>query len=138
MVFVFKFQGPWSTEFISKTFPISKNGISSSMLWSTQEGFLKSDMTGENMETLLRNTDLQNTYITDISWFRDQLFLVTNQSNVLCYNISSGQSDWIPNLDNVGSLAVDWIGKKLYWSSPKQQLVSIIILLKTNYVVRTL
>lgn len=31
-------------------------------------------------------------------------------------------------MDNVGSMAVDWVGKKIYWSNPKQQLVSLVMM----------
>lgn len=41
------------------------------------------------------------------------------------FNITSTAKGYLPNMDNVGSLAVDWVGKKIYWSNPKQQLVSI-------------
>lgn len=69
---------------------------------------------------------LKNVYITDISWYRDKLYLVTNASTVMWYNATSHQMGQMPNMDNVGSLAVDWVGKKIYWSNPKQQLVCLI------------
>lgn len=72
-------------------------------------------------------TDLKNVYITDISWYRDKLYLVTNVSTVMWFNITSLEKGMMSNMENVGSLAVDWVGKKIYWSNPKQQLVSCII-----------
>lgn len=69
---------------------------------------------------------LKNVHITDISWYRDILYLVTNASTVMWYNITSHEEGFMPDMDNVGSLAVDWVGKKIYWSNPKQQLVSVI------------
>lgn len=39
------------------------------------------------------------------------------------FNTTSHEKGLMPNMENVGSLAVDWVGKKIYWSNPKQQLV---------------
>lgn len=68
--------------------------------------------------------NLKNLYITDISWYRDMIYLVTNASTVMWYNCTSTERGLLPALDNVASLAVDWVGHKIYWSNPKQQLVS--------------
>lgn len=80
-----------------------------------------------------RRAFLKNVYITDISWYRDKLYLVTNASTVMWYNTTSHQMGHVPNMDNVGSLAVDWVGKKIYWSNPKQQLVSLIKISRESY-----
>lgn len=46
------------------------------------------------------------------------------------YNITTRAKGIMPNMDDVGSLAVDFVGKKIYWSNPKQQLVTIIYIVK--------
>lgn len=69
--------------------------------------------------------DLKDILITDISWYQDKLYLVTNASTVMWFNTTSHEKGLMPNMENVGSLAVDWVGKKIYWSNPKQQLVSV-------------
>ena len=70
--------------------------------------------------------DLHSSFhITDIAWYRDKLYLVTNTTHVYWYNLTSHRSGHLREMDSVGSIAVDWIGKKLYWSNPKQQLVSL-------------
>lgn len=61
----------------------------------------------------------------DICWYRDILYLVTNTTKVYWYNMTSHEYGHLHNLDSVGSIAIDWLGKKLYWSNPKQQLVSV-------------
>lgn len=66
--------------------------------------------------------------ITDISWYKDKLYLVTNTSTVMWFNTTTNTLGTMHNMDNVGSLDVDWVGKKIYWSNPKQQLVSFIII----------
>ncbi|XP_045769581.1 proto-oncogene tyrosine-protein kinase ROS isoform X2 [Maniola jurtina] len=116
--------GPWSSEFIGKTLTSSPTTLQSTLLWSGPDGLLQTDLTGDNLQTLIHRTFLKNVYITDISWYRDKLYLVTNASTVMWYNTTSHETGVMPNMDNVGSLAVDWVGKKIYWSNPKQQLIT--------------
>ncbi|XP_069689840.1 proto-oncogene tyrosine-protein kinase ROS isoform X2 [Periplaneta americana] len=121
-------RGPWSSEFRGKTLKIPQDGKYASILWSAAEGLLKSDVTGENVETLIHNTNLKDIYgnyhITDIAWYKDKLYLVTNTTHVYWYNLTSHDTGQLREMDSVGSIAVDWIGKKLYWSNPKQQLIT--------------
>ncbi|CAK1585368.1 unnamed protein product [Parnassius mnemosyne] len=116
--------GPWSSEFVGKTFASSPTTLHSTLLWSGPDGLLQTDLTGDNLQTLIHRAHLKNLYITDISWYRDKLYLVTNASTVMWYNTTSHEKGLMPNMDNVGSLAVDWVGKKIYWSNPKQQLIT--------------
>ncbi|ERL89649.1 hypothetical protein D910_07014 [Dendroctonus ponderosae] len=48
---------------------------------------------------------------------------VTNGSNVYWFNLTSRQQGKLGDVGSVDSIAVDWIGRKLYWSNLKQQLV---------------
>lgn len=50
---------------------------------------------------------------------------MTNNSQVYWLNLTSRKHGRLIDVDSVGSLAVDWIGQKLYWSNLKQQLVVI-------------
>lgn len=141
--------GPWSSEFVGKTLASSPNTLHSTLLWSGPDGLLQTDLTGDNLQILIHRyskrlynnniknhhyvsvakhfhyfrAHLKNFHITDISWYRDKLYLVTNASTVMWYNTTSHEKGFMSNMDNVGSLAVDWVGKKIYWSNPKQQLV---------------
>lgn len=54
---------------------------------------------------------------------------MTNNSQVYWLNLTSRKQGRLIDVDSVGSLAVDWIGQKLYWSNLKQQLVVVLILL---------
>ncbi|XP_072932674.1 proto-oncogene tyrosine-protein kinase ROS [Epargyreus clarus] len=116
--------GPWSSEFVGKTLASSPTTLHSTLLWSGPDGLLQTDLTGDNLQTLIHRAHLKKFYITDISWYRDKLYLVTNASTVLWYNTTSHAMDLMSNMENVGSLAVDWVGKKIYWSNPKQQLIT--------------
>lgn len=118
------FTGPWSTEFVGKTLASTPNTLHSTLLWSGPDGLLQTDLTGDNLHTLIHRSHMKNFHITDISWYRDKLYLVTNASTVMWYNTTTHQEGLMHNMDNVGSMAVDWVGKKIYWSNPKQQLVS--------------
>ncbi|XP_014608086.1 PREDICTED: proto-oncogene tyrosine-protein kinase ROS isoform X1 [Polistes canadensis] len=117
-------RGPWSTEFRGRTL---RNGSRASILWSANEGLLKSDVTGENIDTLIYKTSLkesENTYhILDVSWYKDMLYIVGNNSALYQYNFTTHVKTKL-NIHSVGSVAVDWISKKLYWANPKQQIIT--------------
>ncbi|XP_032516846.2 proto-oncogene tyrosine-protein kinase ROS isoform X1 [Danaus plexippus] len=116
--------GPWSSEFVGKTLTSTPATLQSTLLLSGPDGLLQTDLTGDNLQTLIHRDHLENLHITDISWYRDKLYLVTNASTVMWYNTTTNEHGMMPNMDNVGSLAVDWVGKKIYWSNPKQQLIT--------------
>ncbi|XP_011687300.1 PREDICTED: proto-oncogene tyrosine-protein kinase ROS isoform X2 [Wasmannia auropunctata] len=117
-------RGPWSTEFRGRTL---RNGSHASILWSSNEGILRSDVTGENIDTLVNKAILQESenefHIVDVSWYKDVLYIVGNNSALYRYNISNHQKTKL-NIHSVGSVAVDWISKKLYWANPKQQIIT--------------
>lgn len=98
-------------------------------MWSSNEGILRSDVTGENIDTLINKACLKESenefHIVDISWYKDVLYIVGNNSALYRYNVSNHQKTKL-NIHSVGSVAVDWISKKLYWANPKQQIVNII------------
>ncbi|KAF7989871.1 hypothetical protein HCN44_008545 [Aphidius gifuensis] len=118
--------GPWSSEFNSKT--LHDNSYAS-ILWSANEGLLKSDVTGENIDTLiqkdtLNNNNINKNYIVDVSWYKDTLYIVDNNTYLYKYNISNNNIVKFNNINSVGSVAIDWIGKKIYWASPKQHIIT--------------
>ncbi|XP_043520805.1 proto-oncogene tyrosine-protein kinase ROS isoform X2 [Frieseomelitta varia] len=117
-------RGPWSTEFRGRTL---RHGSHASILWSANEGLLKSDVTGENIDTLIYKASLKEIevdyHIVDVSWYKDVLYIVGNNSALYRYNITSHQKTKM-NIHSVGSIAVDWISKKLYWANPKQQIIT--------------
>lgn len=108
-------------------FYIYRNDSHALILWSSNEGLLKSDVTGENINTLVYKARLKESenefHIADISWYKDELYIVGNNSALYRYNITSHQKTKL-NTYSVGSVAVDWIAKKVYWANPKQQIVN--------------
>nr|XP_012141859.1 PREDICTED: proto-oncogene tyrosine-protein kinase ROS isoform X2 [Megachile rotundata] len=117
-------RGPWSTEFRGQTL---RDGSHASILWSANEGLLRSDVTGENIDTLIYKASLKETetdyHIVDVTWYKDVLYIVGNNSVLYRYNITSHQKMKM-NIHSVGSVAVDWLSKKLYWANPKQQIIT--------------
>ncbi|KOB74270.1 Tyrosine-protein kinase receptor, partial [Operophtera brumata] len=111
-------------QFVGKTLESSPTTLHSTLLWSGPDGLLQTDLTGDNLHTLIHRSHMKNFHITDISWYRDKLYLVTNASTVMWYNTTTHERGLMHNMDNVGSMAVDWVGKKIYWSNPKQQLIT--------------
>uniref|UniRef100_T1HB35 Tyrosine-protein kinase receptor n=1 Tax=Rhodnius prolixus TaxID=13249 RepID=T1HB35_RHOPR len=129
--------GPWSAEFKGKTLKssssfgdttLTNSSGGTTFVWSARQGLLLSDPTGETLTNLIPAQQLQDSrglyHITDITWYKDLLYLVTNSTSVLWYNMTSKERGKLREVDTVGSIAVDWVGKKLYWSNPKQQLIT--------------
>ncbi|XP_044740104.1 proto-oncogene tyrosine-protein kinase ROS [Chrysoperla carnea] len=112
-------RGPWSSEFRGRTLNTSSNV---KFVWSAKEGLLWSDVTGDSVHILLHKTN--EYHVTDITWFNNILYMATNTTRVYQYDLNSERLDQMNEIDSASSIAVDWIGKKLYWSNPKQQLIT--------------
>lgn len=120
-------RGPWSSEFKGMSLRVPKSDDYPIILWSASEGLLKSDATGENVQSVLHRSMMKHFFFTNVAWYQDILYLVTNTSQIYWYNTTTHKHGQLVDIESVQSVAVDWIGRKLYWSNPKQQLVS-----KTN------
>ncbi|XP_076304800.1 proto-oncogene tyrosine-protein kinase ROS-like [Tachypleus tridentatus] len=116
--------GPWSTEFKGKTMKQEPEGFSPYILWSAKEGLLKSNIMGNDVQPLIHKIHLKGSTVTGISWYKERVFLTTNNSQLFTYSISPHQSSLQPiNVTNAVSLSVDWLAPKLYWSNPAQNLI---------------
>lgn len=97
---------------------------------------MRSDVTGSNLNTIISSSQLFGSHVTDIDWFEDVLYLVLNSSRVYMYHTTEKKLTRYSDLESVGSIAVDWLGRKLYWASPNQQLVRhkhfVVLHLKLN------
>ncbi|XP_059618544.1 protein sevenless isoform X2 [Phlebotomus argentipes] len=113
-------KGPWSTEFKAKTLNSLHNRY---LIWSSDNGLLQSDVIGEHIDTLIPKSELGEHYVSDIAWIEDMLFFVSN-SSLNFFNRTSRATTKLGDFDSVESIAVDWIGKRLYWSNPTQQLIT--------------
>ncbi|XP_077540102.1 receptor protein-tyrosine kinase sevenless isoform X2 [Haemaphysalis longicornis] len=118
-------RGPWSMDFVGRTLKKPSKPGFPYMLWSASEALLKSDIVGDSVQPLIHWSSLNGAYITDIAWYKNQLFLNTNTSTVYTYNVSSHFSlERLPNITHAAAVAVDWLAPKLYWSSPLRQMIS--------------
>lgn len=104
-----------------------KGGSYASILWSATEGLVRSDVTGENVQTLIHRASWKDSEIEypimDVAWYEDLLYLVGNNSILYSYNTTSQEKNRL-HINSVGSVAIDWISKKLYWANPNQLIVS--------------
>ncbi|CAG9133278.1 unnamed protein product [Plutella xylostella] len=116
--------GPWSTEFIGRTLEATPSTLQSKLILYGSDGLLQTNLVGEDLKTLIHRDQLKNLDITDIASYSDKLYLVTNESTVMWYNTTTNERGYMENMDDVGGVAVDWVGQRIYWSNPKQQLVS--------------
>lgn len=112
-------RGPWSTEFRTRTL---KSPHDRYLIWSSNEGLLQSDVLGEHIHQLISRTQIGNQNISDIAWFEDMVYFVSNFT-LRFYNRTSGYSGQLLSLDSVQSIAVDWIGRRLYWFNTLTQLL---------------
>ncbi|XP_025828950.1 proto-oncogene tyrosine-protein kinase ROS isoform X3 [Agrilus planipennis] len=115
--------GQWSKEFRGRTLKLSRSKKYPTIFWSASEGVFISDTTGGNVEKLIPQSYFKNNQFTDIKWYNDQIYMVTNTSRIFSYNLTSRTGEFLTNIESVSSVAIDWIGKKLYWSNPKQQVI---------------
>ena len=62
-------------------------------------------------------------HVSDLTWCDEVMYLATNDSRVYTHDLRSGELRQLGDGVQATALAVDWIARRLYWSSPKQQLV---------------
>ncbi|XP_037079270.1 proto-oncogene tyrosine-protein kinase ROS-like [Pollicipes pollicipes] len=71
----------------------------------------------------LSATGKTSIHVSDLTWCDDVMYLATNDSRVYTHDLKSGQLQPLDESIQATALAVDWIGRKLYWSNPVQQLI---------------
>lgn len=111
---------PYSLEFRAKTLRTSHHRY---LTWSSYDGLLKSDILVDDFVELIPRKSLDNRNITDIAWFDDLLFYVSNEE-LHFYNLSSKKIVRLDGLDSVQSIAIDWVGRRLYWFNSQKQVVT--------------
>lgn len=115
-------RGLWSTEFRCKTLKSSHDRY---LIWSTNDGLLQSDVLGEHIFELVPKSRLGNQNITDIAWFEDKVYFISN-NRLHEYNRTSVVHKFVDSLHTIQiqSIAIDWIAKRLYWFTPDNQVIS--------------
>uniref|UniRef100_A0A182MQB4 Tyrosine-protein kinase receptor n=1 Tax=Anopheles culicifacies TaxID=139723 RepID=A0A182MQB4_9DIPT len=115
--------GPWSREFRVRTLrPESKHHL----VWASTDGILRSDVIGEHVSTLIpRSAELDGATVTSLAWHARILYIVSNSTLRLYREPSTAGGEWtkLRELESVECVAIDWIGERMYYSNPAQQLI---------------
>ncbi|XP_025412408.1 proto-oncogene tyrosine-protein kinase ROS isoform X3 [Sipha flava] len=114
-------QGPWSSEFVVKT--LNHNV---SVLWGNAQQILISDIMGDYIQSIsLDENDktIKNSSLNDVAWYEDCVYYVVNSSKINWLNLTSHQNSTLEGINSVQSIAIDWLGRKIYWADPSKQLI---------------
>ncbi|XP_040173385.1 protein sevenless isoform X2 [Anopheles arabiensis] len=116
-------RGPWSREFRVRTLrPASRHHL----VWASTDGIVRSDVIGEHVATLIpRSPDLDGAAVTSLAWHARTLYVVSNSTLRLYREPAVPGGEWakVRELESVECVAIDWIGERLYYSNPAQQLI---------------
>ncbi|XP_052900462.1 protein sevenless [Anopheles moucheti] len=116
-------RGPWSREFRVRTLrPESQHHL----VWASTDGIVRSDVIGEHVATLIpRSAELDGAAVTSLAWHARVLYVVSNSTLRLYREPSAPGGEWtkLRELESVECVAIDWIGERLYYSNPAQQLI---------------
>ncbi|XP_050428827.1 proto-oncogene tyrosine-protein kinase ROS isoform X2 [Adelges cooleyi] len=114
-------QGPWSSEFVVKT--LSHNV---SVLWGNSERILISDIMGNYIDSIFLDEDKTEKYssLNDIAWYEDRVYYVVSSSKINWLNLTSRQWGTVEGINSVQNIAIDWLGRKIYWSDPLKKSIS--------------
>lgn len=75
-----------------------------------------------------KNT-IKNSSLNDVAWYEDCIYYVVNSSSINWLNLTSRQGGILESINSVQSIAIDWLGRKIYWADPSKQSVIIFIFL---------
>ncbi|XP_066301106.1 proto-oncogene tyrosine-protein kinase ROS-like [Branchiostoma lanceolatum] len=112
-------QGPWSSSFVGRVY--SQVPTAPSLVLVTSEGVVQSSIDGSTLQTEQPNV----TDAADLAWMDINVYYVTSGGEVAYWN-SSGDVQEVSSLPWVTSaraVAVDWIGRKLYWANSAQHRI---------------
>uniref|UniRef100_A0A182SVI8 Tyrosine-protein kinase receptor n=1 Tax=Anopheles maculatus TaxID=74869 RepID=A0A182SVI8_9DIPT len=116
-------RGPWSREFRVRTLrPESQHHL----VWASTDGIVRSDVIGEHVSTLIPgSSELDGVAVTSLAWHARILYVVSNSTLRLYREPSTPGGEWtkLRELESVECVAIDWIGERLYYSNPAQQLI---------------
>lgn len=111
---------PYSVEFRGQTL---KSPHNRKIIWASHEGLIQSDILAENIHMLVPQHRLDSCNITNLEWFEDILYYVCNQS-LYTFNRTTNITEKLNVKDSVQAIAVDWVGRRLYWFNPSNQMIT--------------
>lgn len=115
--------GPWSGQFTGKSLAAHVNR---SLIWSTSEGLFEGDVLGEQARLLVASVELQSE-ISDLAWFEQTVYMVLS-NQVKAYNRETQELWTVLEIKGdstvIQAIAIDYIGRRLYWSDSMQQTIN--------------
>ncbi|RWS08705.1 Proto-oncogene tyrosine-protein kinase ROS-like protein [Dinothrombium tinctorium] len=118
-------KGPWTQSFVGTTLKsIDMSTAFPSILWATKDGIIQSNIVGDGVTSVLNTIKIKRMPIKAITWYKDSVLFVANNSNIFVYNTTSYNHFQLPNTNPIKSIAIDWITPKLYWSNPMNHMIS--------------
>ena len=70
----------------------------------------------------LKDSSRKPVHIRSMAWMDNIMYVVTNTTRMFAIDLDSRQVNLMRNIDAV-SVAVDWLGRRVYWSSANRQRV---------------
>lgn len=110
---------PYSVEFRGQTL---KSRHNRQIVWASHDGLIQSDILGDNIHTLIAQQKL-DCNITNLEWFEDVLYFVCDYS-LYSFNRTTNVTEKLNVRDAVQAIAVDWIGRRLYWFNQLHQMIT--------------
>lgn len=110
---------PFSVEFRGQTLKMPHDR---QIIWASHDGLIQSDILGDNIYTLISQQKL-DCNITNVEWFEDVLFFVCNYS-LYSFNRTTNITEKLNIKDSMQAIALDWIGRRLYWFNPIHQVIT--------------
>lgn len=126
--------GPWSKLFIGRTLIDNTGALIDrsefkridyfvpNLLIATEDGLIKSNLIGDNTETLLQTNSIGKHYIKDIAWYQDEIFV--SLSNTSIYHYKKNRWNLLGRINGANLISIDWLAPKLYFSNEIQQTIS--------------
>ncbi|XP_055298116.1 proto-oncogene tyrosine-protein kinase ROS isoform X4 [Sitodiplosis mosellana] len=111
---------PYSVEFRGQTLTPPRNR---QIIWASYDGLIQSDILADNIHTLIPQQKLDACNISNIEWFEDVIFYVCSNS-LYSFNRTTNTTEKLNVKDSVQAIAVDWIGRRLYWFNPSHQVIT--------------
>lgn len=111
---------PYSVEFRGQTLKSPRNR---QIIWASHDGLIQSDILADNIHTLIPQQRLNACNISNIEWFEDVIFYVCSNS-LYSFNRTTNTTEKLNVKDSVQAIAVDWIGRRLYWFNPSHQVIT--------------
>lgn len=111
---------PYSVEFRGQTLKTQRNR---QIIWASHDGLIQSDILADNINTLIPQQKLNTCNISNLEWFEDVIFYVCSNS-LYSFNRTANTTEKVNVKDSVQAIAVDWIGRRLYWFNPSHQVIT--------------